>query len=231
MTREPTRHDDQIIAMLLGDAPPSPALDVWLRSPAGRRELAAYRRALGTFTRVYGAIRAPRPRPTAYYCAISSPVGRVLVAATEAGLVRVSFRRSEASFVTELRERHAFEVLPSPAKTARIVHQLRAYFDGERRRFDIQIDFRRVTAFQRRVLHAAGRVPAGQVVSYGEIARRIGRPGGSRAVGQALRHNPVPIVIPCHRVVAAGGMLGGYTGGLAIKKRLLRIEGALARTG
>src|SRR5262249_25569701 len=182
-------------------------------------------------TRIYGAIRAPRPRPTAYYCAISSPIGRVLVAATEAGLVRVSFRSSEASFVTELRERHAFDVIPSPAKTAGIVHQLRAYFDGERRRFDIQIDFRHVSAFQRRGLLAAAPVPVGQGGSDGEIARRIGRPGGSRAVGQALGHNPVPIVIPCHRVIAAGGMLGGYTGGLEIKKKLLRIEGALAETG
>jgi len=231
MTREMTRHDDQIIAMLLGDAPASPALEAWLRSPAGRRELTAYRQALGAFTRLYGAIRVPRPRPTAYYCVISSPIGRVLVAATEAGLVRVSFRRSEASFVAELRERLAVEVLPSPAKTARIVHQLRAYFAGERRRFDIEIDFRHVTSFQRRVLLAAAQVPAGQVVSYGEIARRIGRPGGSRAVGQALGHNPVPIVVPCHRVVAAGGALGGYTGGLDIKRKLLRIEGALAATG
>ena len=128
-------------------------------------------------------------------------------------------------------ERFAVEVLPSPAKTARIVHQLRAYFAGERRRFDIEIDFRHVTSFQRRVLLAATQVPAGQVVSYGEIARRIGRPGGSRAVGQALGHNPVPIVVPCHRVVAAGGALGGYTGGLDIKRKLLRIEGALAATG
>src|SRR5262249_42570986 len=213
------------------DAPASPALDTWLRSPAGRRELAAYRRALGTFTRVYGAIRAPRPRPAAYYCAISRPIGRVLVAATDAGVGRGSFRRRRVSSVPEPRERLALEVLPPPPRTARIVHQLRAYFDGERRRFDVQIDFRHVSAFQRRVLLAAARVPAGQVVSYGEIARRIGRPRGSRAVGQALGHNPVPIVIPCHRVVAAGGMLGGYTGGLAIKKRLLRIEGALARSG
>ena len=74
-------------------------------------------------------------------------------------------------------------------------------------------------------------MPAGQVVSYGEIARRIGRPRGSRAVGQALGRNPIPIVIPCHRVVAAGGRLGGYTGGLAIKKKLLRLEGTLAATG
>ncbi|TMB00237.1 MAG: MGMT family protein [Deltaproteobacteria bacterium] len=78
---------------------------------------------------------------------------------------------------------------------------------------------------------AAAEVPAGQVVSYGEIARRIGQPQGSRAVGQALGRNPVPIVIPCHRVIAAGGRIGGYGGGLGIKRKLLRLEGARLATG
>ena len=101
----------------------------------------------------------------------------------------------------------------------------------ERARFDLRLDLSELTPFHRRVLLAAAEVPAGKVVSYGEIARRIGRPAGSRAVGQALGRNPVPIVIPCHRVVAAGGQLGGYTGGLDIKRKLLRLEGALAATG
>jgi methylated-DNA-[protein]-cysteine S-methyltransferase len=84
-----------------------------------------------------------------------------------------------------------------------------------------------VTPFQRRVLMAAAGVPAGKVVSYGEIARRIGQPHGSRAVGQALGQNHL-IVIPCHRIIAAGGKIGGYGGGLARKRKLLRLEGALA---
>ena len=238
-------HDDELIAMLLGDARPSPRLERWLGTDTGRRELAAYRQALSALQRLYGKVGASKPRVgpsnprvapskprrAAYYCAIPTPIGRVLVAATDAGLVRVSFRQSEASFVAELRQRLDADVIRSPARTAAIVDQLRAYFAGERRTFDVPVDLRDVTPFQRRVLLAAAKVPAGQVVSYGEIARRIGQPRGSRAVGQALGRNPIPIVIPCHRVVAAGGGLGGYTGGLVIKKKLLRIEGALAATG
>ena len=223
--------DDALIAMLLGDVEPSAALARWLESEEGRRELAAYRRTLGALRKLYGDVRTPAPRRVVHYCSLRSPFGRVLVAATEEGLVRVSFRCSEASFVAELRRGLAAEPVRSAARTADIVHQLRAYFAGERRTFDVRLDLGDVTPFQRRVLMAAASVPAGQVVSYGEIARRIGQPRGSRAVGQALGHNPIPIVIPCHRVVAAGGRIGGYTGGLGVKRKLLRIEGALAAVG
>jgi methylated-DNA-[protein]-cysteine S-methyltransferase len=225
------KHDDALIAMLLGDASVSATLERWLATETGGRELAAYRQALGALARLYGEVRAPQPRARLYYCTIATPIGRVLVAAGDAGLVRVSFRRSERSFVAEIRRRLGAEVVRSPERTADVVHQLRAYFAGERRAFDVHLDLRHLTPFHRRVLLAAAEVPAGQVVSYGEIARRIGRPGGSRAVGQALGRNPIPIVIPCHRVIAAGGRLGGYTGGLAIKRKLLRLEGALAATG
>ena len=222
-------HDDELIALLLGDRRRSAALGRWLGTLEGRRELAAYRRTLEALAALYGDAAAA-PRRTIYYCALPTPIGRVFVAAGEAGLVRLSFRQSEASFVAELRRLGA-DVVRSPARTADIVHQLRAYFAGERRSFDVRLDLRHTTPFQRRVLLAAARVPAGQVVSYGEIARRIGQPQGSRAVGQALGQNPVPIVIPCHRVIAAGGRIGGYTGGLGIKRKLLRLEGALAAAG
>jgi len=226
-----TTRDAELIAVLLGDARPSPELERWLRTREGRREIAAYRQTLGALGRLYGEVRPSTPRETVYYCAIRTPIGRLLVAATEAGLVRVSFRQAEASFVQELRERLGAAPVRSPARTADIVHQLRAYFAGERRTFDVRVDLSRLTPFHRRVLATAANVPAGQVVSYGEIARRIGQPGGSRAVGQALKRNPVPIVIPCHRVIAAGGKIGGYGGGLAIKRKLLRIEGATAAVG
>ena len=222
-------HDDELIALLLGDRRRSAALGRRLGTLEGRRELAAYRRTLGALEGLYGD--AGDARHTIYYCALPTPIGRVFVAAGEAGLVRLSFRQSEASFVAELGRRLAADVVRSPARTADIVHQLRAYFAGERRSFDVRLDLRHTTPFQRRVLLAAARVPAGQVVSYGEIARRIGQPQGSRAVGQALGQNPVPIVIPCHRVIAAGGRIGGYTGGLGIKRKLLRLEGALAAAG
>jgi methylated-DNA-[protein]-cysteine S-methyltransferase len=221
-----TIRDDELIGKLLGDRPRSPGR--WLGTPEGREELAGYRRTLADLDRLYGG---HLPGPAIYWCAVAAPIGRVFVAASDSGLLRVSFRHREASFVGELREHTEADVVRSPSRTADIVEQLRDYFAGERRRFDVRLDLRHVSPFQRRVLMAATQVPVGEVVSYGEIARRIGEPGGSRAVGQALGHNPIPIVIPCHRVVAAGGRIGGYTGGLAIKRKLLRLEGSLAAIG
>ena len=222
-----TKHDDDLIAMVLGDHRPSPALGRWLATRAGRRELVAYRRVLGTLDTLHGEVATGS---TAYVTDLATPIGRLLVAATDAGLVRVVFRQSDAAFTRALRDL-GFTVTRSTARTHDVVRQLRAYFAGRRRGFDVRIDLRGVTPFQRRVLEATSEVPPGQVVSYGEIARRIGRPHGSRAVGQALGRNPIPIVIPCHRVVASGGGLGGYTGGLAIKRKLLRLEGTMAAAG
>ncbi len=219
-----TKRDDQVIAMVLGDRRPSAELARWLETSDGQRELIAYRRTLATLGRILGD--EALGRPTVYYCGIPTPVGRVLVAAGEGGLVRVSFDRSDDSFAADLRARFGAEIVRSPAHTVDVAEQLRAYFAGQRRTFDMRLDLRHTTPFQRRVLLAAARVPAGTVVSYGEIARRIGQPDASRAVGQALGHNPMPIVIPCHRVIAAGGRIGGYTGGLDIKRKLLHLEGA-----
>jgi len=220
------RHDKhaEMMAMLIDGVHPSPAVDRWLGSERGQRELSAYRRVLRALDRLYGA----RGYATIYYCGVSTPIGRLLVAAGDEGLVRVSFRQSEASFVAELRRRLRAPVERSSSRTSEIVHQLRAYFAGTRRTFDVPIDLRHITPFQRRVLQATAEIPVGQVVSYHDIARRVGRPRGSRAVGQALGRNPVPIVIPCHRVVASGGSIGGYGGGLRIKRKLLRLEGSAA---
>jgi len=123
-------HDDELIALLLGDRRRSAALGRWLGTLEGRRELAAYRRTLEALEALYGDAAAA-PRRTIYYCALPTPIGRVFVAAGEAGLVRLSFRQSEASFVAELRRRLGADVVRSPARTADIVHQLRAYFAGE----------------------------------------------------------------------------------------------------
>src|SRR3989442_382044 len=172
-----TRHDDELIALLLGDRRRSPALARWLGTLEGRRELRAYRRTLDALQQLYGDAGAV-PRRIIYYCAIPTPIGRVFVAATEAGLVRVSFRQSEASFVAELRQRLGHDVVRSPARTADIVHQLRAYFAGGRRRFDARLHPRHTTPFPRRVLMAPPRVPPGQGGSYREIARPIRQPRG-----------------------------------------------------
>ena len=118
--------------------------------------------------------------------------------------------------------------LRDPDALADVERQLAEYFAGSRRRFDLEVDLRPLTRFQRRVLEAAREIPYGRVVPYAELARRIGRPRASRAVGNALGHNPVGIVVPCHRVVKSDGGLGGYTGGVEFKERLLALEGARA---
>src|SRR5437870_7171143 len=142
-----TGHEDDLIALLLGDRRRSPALVRWLGTLAGRRELRAYRRTLDALQQLYGNASAA-PRRIIYYCAIPTPIGRVFVAAGEAGLVRVSFRQSEASFVAELRRLGA-DVVRSPARPADLVHQLRAYLPGRRRRFDARLDLRHTTPFHR----------------------------------------------------------------------------------
>ena len=222
------RHDDELIAMALGDALPSLQIKRWLETDAGRREWEAYRRVLGMLSDLYGDAAVAKSTNVVHYTSMRTPVGRLYVAATEAGLVRVAFDQIEASFVTDLRRQLKRDVIQSADRMAGVVAQLEAYFAGERPAFDVPIDLGQVAPFQRSVLMAARRIPAGQLVSYGEIARRIGRPKASRAVGQALGHNPVPIVIPCHRIVPSGGGLGGYVGGLDIKRKLLKMEGAAA---
>ncbi len=224
------RRDVELIAAVLGDRRPGPELARWLATDEGRHELATHRRALAALRELYGPRAVDRTRASAavHYTSLAAPIGRVLVAVGDAGLVRVSFRQSESAFAAELEGQLGMRAVRSPSETAEVVEQLRAYFAGRRRRFDVPVDLRHVTPFVRRVLTATMQVPAGNLVSYGDIARRIGQPKGSRAVGQALGRNPIPIVIPCHRVIAAGGRIGGYGGGLAIKRRLLRLEGSLA---
>jgi methylated-DNA-[protein]-cysteine S-methyltransferase len=170
-----------------------------------------------------GAVSAPERR--VYYAEMCTPLGPLALAVTDRGLARVAFGHGDAAFAAELRRRLEADVVESSAKLTSVVAEIERYFAGKGRNIDLRVDLAAVTPFQRRVLLAARRVPAGRVVSYGDIARRIGRPRASRAVGQALARNPVPIVIPCHRVVTSGGGLGGYTGGLGIKKKLLAIEG------
>ena len=160
----------------------------------------------------------------AYCCRVDGPFGPVYLARTERGVCRVSFKRTEDDFMEELESR---ELLPERAlsKLTREKRELQDYFSGRCRRFRLPIDLRWVTPFQKSVLDATARIPFGEVVSYSDIARRIGNPAAQRAVGGALGKNPVAIIIPCHRVVSSDGSIGGYTGGLDIKRELMRIEG------
>jgi len=119
-------------------------------------------------------------------------------------------------------------IVETPAPLEPVRRELEEYFAGRRRRFEISLDWTLIGGFRRRVLRATSEIPFGGVLSYGEIAAEAGSPRGSRAAGNALGANPIPIVIPCHRVLRSGGALGGYGGGLERKRLLLELEGALA---
>jgi methylated-DNA-[protein]-cysteine S-methyltransferase len=157
---------------------------------------------------------------------VASPVGELLVAVTPRGLVRVAFTEERRDRVLEeLAARVSPRILESAAATDDARKELDEYFEGTRTTFDLAIDRRLMGRFAERVLRATARIPFGSTTTYGELADRIGHPGAARAVGSALGSNPVPVVVPCHRVLRAGGALGGYGGGLPRKELLLRLEG------
>jgi len=166
-----------------------------------------------------------RTAPQCQWDVVASPLGPLYVAAREGRLYSVDFGVEEEGFLAGLDPLARTE--RNPQALALFTGQLRAYLSDARFQFDLPLDLERTTPFQRNVLNTIRRIPAGTVWTYGQVAREIGKPKASRAVGQALGRNPVPIVIPCHRVIASDGGLGGYSGGggLASKRLLLRMEG------
>jgi methylated-DNA-[protein]-cysteine S-methyltransferase len=142
------------------------------------------------------------------------------------GLCGIVFGREEDDIVGWGHSRELAPV-PSVAEVDPYSRQLRQYFAGERHDFDLPIDLSTATPFAQDVLNATARIPFGRLATYRTIAEDLGKPGATRAVGNALGSNPLPIVIPCHRVIRSDGSLGGYTGGLDIKRHLLALEGAL----
>src|ERR671921_74758 len=207
-------------------------------------ELNRYDR-LGEALTVVGAIDAeacePPPvtlprRDRLWYTRIDSPIGELILAATSEGLREIEFGSNtpESDFVTRQRERGLDPVRLEQIEDAepavrenlqRAASQLNEYFGGQRARFDVPLDWGAMAPFQRSVLEATASVPFGQLDTYAGIARRIGKPGATRAVGNALGRNPIPVIVPCHRVIRSDATIGGYTGGLGIKHRLLAIEG------
>jgi len=158
-----------------------------------------------------------------------SPLGRLTVMVTPRGLVRLSYPgEGVEAQLEELAERVSPRILEAPERTDAVRRQLEDYFSGRRTSFEVPIDWRLVRGFAGDVLRATARIPFGAVSSYREVAAEAGSPNAYRAAGNALGSNPVPIVVPCHRVLHAGGGLGGYTGGLDRKRYLLRLEGVLA---
>jgi methylated-DNA-[protein]-cysteine S-methyltransferase len=166
------------------------------------------------------------------YRVVESPVGDLLVVTSPSGLVRVAFDLEDHDLVlTHLAEAVSPRILRSATRTDEVARELDEYFEGARRRFDVAVDLRLASGFRAEVLTHLLDVPYGTVVSYGELARTTSSPRAARAVGTACATNPVPIVVPCHRVVRSGGALGnylgGYLGGPEVKVALLELEGAL----
>jgi len=165
------------------------------------------------------------------YALVDSPVGRLVVARTEHGLVRIAyedFRGGLDPVLESLARRVSPRILEAPARLDDVRRELDEYFEGRRRDFDVPIDWTLYTDFGRRVLEATARIPFGRTATYGEVAAQAGNARASRAAGRALGANAIPIVVPCHRVVGTSGKLVGYTGGMHRKEALLRLEGVLA---
>jgi methylated-DNA-[protein]-cysteine S-methyltransferase len=150
------------------------------------------------------------------------------VAVTPRGLVRLEYPDRDLDLsLRELAAEVSPRILEAPRATEEVRRELEEYFEGTRKRFDVGVDMSPIQGFRRKVLEQTARIPFGRVSTYREVAARAGSPRGMRAAGNALGSNPVPIVVPCHRVLRSGGALGGYTGGLDRKITLLRLEGAL----
>ncbi len=238
-------NEDQVMALYLGNLSSEDEQRLHHHvsdCSACSRELALYREMLsGVETLVQemgGAEHAPllrtaiqkqlRRRQIYYDLLYHALVGPVWVAMSLQGVCMIHFSdRTPFEIEEELRElRPEAWIVRDRQATAKLVAELREYLQRRRDHFMIPIDWRFITpGFQRQVLEFVGRIPYGQVYTYGEVAEFLRQPKAARAVGQALGNNPIPMVIPCHRVVAAGGKLGGFSAGTNIKRRLLELEG------
>lgn len=163
----------------------------------------------------------------AYDVLEDTPVGSLLVGVSEHGLCRVGFDPEPEAELERLAREFGPRVLRTPKALDDVRRELDEYFAGRRRAFDLELDLRAAPEFHRRVLAELSCVEYGHTTTYGTLARQVGAPRAARAVGTVMNRNPMPIVLPCHRVVGANGSLTGYGGGLDRKEWLLRLEGAL----
>jgi methylated-DNA-[protein]-cysteine S-methyltransferase len=161
------------------------------------------------------------------YATLDSPVGTLLLASTPRGLVRLAYvdGEDEGGVLEQLARSVSPRVLAAPRELDEPRRELDEYFSGRRTRFELTLDWRLSRGFAQRVLKATARIPYGGVSSYGAVAAAAGSPRAFRAAGNALGANPLPIIVPCHRVLHSGGGLGGYTGGVERKRLLLAVEG------
>ncbi|HEX6205457.1 MAG TPA: methylated-DNA--[protein]-cysteine S-methyltransferase [Solirubrobacterales bacterium] len=162
------------------------------------------------------------------YTTTDSPFGRLLLAQTKRGLVRVGLPNQDTDqLLADLSARVSPRVLEAPAELDEVRRELDLYFAGELDSFDLPLDWQLSSGFRQRVLRAIDRIPYGQTRTYTEMARKAGNERAVRAAGSACGSNPIPLVVPCHRVLRTGGALGGYGGGLPMKQSLLELEGVL----
>ena len=168
--------------------------------------------------------------PLRYAMMTDTPVGALGLAAGEAGLCRLDYVKSEQHFVERILDAFGDRPLLRTDRLDPARRELDQYFAGKRLDFDLKVDWSLVlSGFARKVLQATARIPAGQVLSYSDVAAKAGSPKASRAAGNALHNNPVAIVVPCHRILRSDGSLGGYGGGVPAKAWLLEHEGARTR--
>ena len=168
------------------------------------------------------------------YATVDSPYGELLVARTDRGVVRVALptergrQRPREEVLEELAANVSPRVLESPKRLDEERRELEQYFEGRRQKFEVPVDWALTSpGFRSRALHAVARIPYGKVKTYAEIAKAAGNPRAFRAAGTACGHNPIPLIVPCHRVVQSGGGIGQYGGGPEMKQALLDLEGAI----
>ena len=162
------------------------------------------------------------------YAETDSPFGRVLLAATPRGLVKLALPNQDREQVLEdLAGKVSPRILEQPARLDEVRRELDLYFEGKLHEFDLPLDWQLSEGFRRRVLRSIARIPYGQTATYTDMAKRAGSERAVRAAGSACGANPIPIVVPCHRVLRVGGALGGYGGGVEMKEGLLKLEGVL----
>jgi methylated-DNA-[protein]-cysteine S-methyltransferase len=161
------------------------------------------------------------------YARVDSPVGTLVAVATQRGLARIAYELENGgldSILDDVALRLSPAIVEAPARLDAVRRELEEYFEGRRQDFDVALDWALTTGFRRRVLQQCARIPFGATSTYKDMAIAAGSPRAFRAAGGALGSNPIPIIVPCHRVLASGGGLGGYTGGLERKRQLLSIE-------
>jgi len=217
--------EDQVLAYVAGDVSDEDTVEMALHLA----DCKACRDQALEFRTIEACLDRVESTTALRWSSFASPFGTMYVAATTRGLAWVSWRQTDADKCVEKLESRFPDhcVIQDPDAVADWTHQLEEYFAGERTSFDLDVDLATLSDFERSVLETAQSIPYGEVIPYAELARRIRKPGASRAVGNALGHNPVAIVVPCHRVVRSDGSLGGYTGGQEYKRKLLAIEGRL----